>query len=673
MRLGKLPTTLKDAYHEIYDRIQSADGSASEVARRAFQWIMWSEEPMSPAMLVAAVCQDPNTDNIDVVDIRFDFVLEACQNLLKVEIAKEDEICRFSHLSVQEYLENNHRSQLSNNVLLAQVCLTFVTNPIQSSIVLELAGESSESLSICEMEESNEPDEINGSDESDERSVFAVSMLRKTAHWGQAQKDTSEERTKHKEIDRSEELSGSKEIEKGLDKVRYYASSYWLIHVQRSGEVQGDFDSRLITLLKMFLGSGAETTPAYEDWYRARLRQGKSDGWVYSMHSHNTLYLGSLAPPSQPALQVAGFGLHRMLQDSWEHIDPNQKNDNCEPLLAIAASAACASTVQSLLGKGAEINASSVESPSALYQASEGQESVVKVLLANGADVNITGGTRGNPLQVASTGGYASIVEMLLAYGADVNAQGGFSHNALQAASRGGYASIVGLLLAHGADVNAQGGHYHNALQAASSGGYASIVGLLLAHGALVQDGEALVRAASQGYESTVAILLQASKISLNDALVEASERKGARDYNVVKMVIMLLEAGAVDPHGVTLITAAREGYIPVVARLLKEHNVGLDKALISACQQSTKRFWPKTKKHAQRIVVLLLSAGAIDREGHALQAVIENGFQKAANLLRAAAEKKKGRISENAEGLSNENVSLKEASGGSEFQQVAL
>ncbi len=234
MRLGKLPTTLKDAYHEIYNRIQSADGSASEVARRAFQWIMCSEEPISPAMLVAAVCQDPNTDNIDVVDIHFDFVLEACQNLLKVEIAEEDEICRFSHLSVQEYLESNHCSQLSNNVLVAQVCLTFLTDPIQSSIVLELAGESSESSSICDMEESNEPDKSNESEvvggmgsivKSDERSVFRV--WRKTANGGQEQNDTSEERTEYKEIDRSEELSGSKEIEKGLDKVRNYASSYW--------------------------------------------------------------------------------------------------------------------------------------------------------------------------------------------------------------------------------------------------------------------------------------------------------------------------------------------------------------------------------------------------------------------------------------------------------------
>ena len=125
--------------------------------------------------------------------------------------------------------------------------------------------------------------------------------------------------------------------------------------------------------------------------------------------------------------------------------------------------------------------------------------------------------------------------------------------------------------------------------------------------------------------------LLQASKLGLNDALVEASERKEAwRWKNHVDkieriMVVMLLEVGAADSHGVTLITAATEGYTQVVARLLKDYNVGLDKALVSACQQSTNQLHSKTKERAQASVDLLLNAGGVDREGHALQAAVEN------------------------------------------------
>ncbi len=55
--------------------------------------------------------------------------------------------------------------------------------------------------------------------------------------------------------------------------------------------------------------------------------------------------------------------------------------------------------------------------------------------------------------------------------------------------------------------------------------------------------------------------------------------------------------------------------------------------------------------------MILLLKAGAVDREGHALKAAMENDFEEAANLLREAAERNGSRISEHAEGLSDGNV----------------
>ena len=640
-RLGRLPRTLEDAYHEIYTRIQSEEGSASEVARKAFQWIMCSERPLSPAMLVTVACQDPTTDKIDVTDIDFDFVLESCQNLLKVEIAEEDEFCRFSHLSVQEYLEKNHLSQLSSDVLVAQVCLTFLTDPIQSSIMLELAKDSSgfsatidtdettDSTMSNEDEESNKREEkkdskvfgaLGGINEPEEPLVFKRSRDIETADWAHEQNYKSKESTESVESNGSEEFSGSEEIKgEGLYVVREYAKSFWLIHAQRSGEIEDNFENRLIVVLKRFLGSGAKTTPAFENW--ARSRKG---GFIHSMHSR-FLLLGLLDPPSQLAVQIAGFGLHRMLKDSWEDVDPNQKNAWGYPLLVIAAEAGCASTVQSLLDKGAEIDASSIECLSALYHASKGgKESVVKVLLAHGADVNV---------------------------------QGVGCRTALQATSGEGYESIVGLLLAHGADVNAQRGIYHTALQAASDFGHESIVGLLLAHGALDQDGKALRAAASQGHESTIAVLVQASKIGVNDALVAAcSSLEAVKRDEIGGIVMTLLDAGAVDSRGEALVTAARQGFTQAVALLAKEHNVGLDEALTPACQHSMS-FHGKSREEAKAIVNILLEVGAVDREGHALKAATENGFEEAADLLREAAERNGGRISEDGEDLSDENV----------------
>ena len=601
-RLGKLPRTLEEAYDEIYTRIHSEEGSASEVARRAFQWIMCSKKPISPAMLVTVVCQDPTTDNVDVVDLKFEFVLESCQNLLKVEIAEEDEFCRFSHLSVQEYLEKNHFSPLSNNVLVAQVCLTFLTDPIPSGIMLKLAGESSESSSSIDTDKT-----------SDE------------------QNDKSEESTESDEINGSEEFSGSEEVqEEGLDEVRKYARTFWLIHVQRSYEIEGDFDSRLIVLLKRFLGSGAETTPAFQKW--ARSSEGNV---IYSMHSRFSR-ARRLDPPSQLAVQIAGFGLHRMLKDSWEHVDPHQKNAEDKPLLAIAAEAGNASTVQSLLDKGAEIDASSIKCASALcYASSEGRKSVVEVLLGNGADVNITGKYRGSPLQAASKNGHESVARLLLRHGADVNTQGGVYHTALQAASGEGHKSIVGLLLDHGASVNAQGEYYHTSLQAASGKGHESVARLLLRHGADVN--------AQGGCYHTA---LQAASVNRHESIVGLLLDRGA-DVNA--------QGGY---YGNALDVTSREGFAGVVTMLLEHGALDQDsKALTSACQHSIRKYYRKPPEEAKAIVILLLKAGAVDREGHALKLATENGFEEAANLLREAAERNGSRISENAEGLSNENV----------------
>ena len=89
---------------------------------------MYSAVPLSPATLVAGVCQDSNTNVIDAVDINIDFVLDACQNLIVVD--SQPSICRFSHLSVQEYLEK-HWSSHDANALIAKVCLSLLNDSVQ--------------------------------------------------------------------------------------------------------------------------------------------------------------------------------------------------------------------------------------------------------------------------------------------------------------------------------------------------------------------------------------------------------------------------------------------------------------------------------------------------------------------------------------------------------------
>ncbi|KAL9093228.1 MAG: hypothetical protein Q9159_000405 [Coniocarpon cinnabarinum] len=93
---------------------------------------------------------------------------------------------------------------------------------------------------------------------------------------------------------------------------------------------------------------------------------------------------------------------------------------------------------------------------SALQTASvRGHESVVQTLLDRGADVNAQGGEYGTALQAASYGSHEKIVQLLLDRGADVNTQGGEYGTALQAALNVGCEKVVQLLLDNGADVKA--------------------------------------------------------------------------------------------------------------------------------------------------------------------------------------------------------------------------
>ncbi|MCJ1467022.1 hypothetical protein MMC07_005644, partial [Pseudocyphellaria aurata] len=98
-----------------------------------------------------------------------------------------------------------------------------------------------------------------------------------------------------------------------------------------------------------------------------------------------------------------------------------------------------------------------------------GHEQVVKLLLANGAEVNAQDKDGANALQAASAKGHEQVVKLLLANGAEVNAQDKDGANALQAASAEGHEQVVKLLLANGAEVNTQGEYPGNTLQESST------------------------------------------------------------------------------------------------------------------------------------------------------------------------------------------------------------
>nr|XP_006812828.1 PREDICTED: ankyrin-1-like [Saccoglossus kowalevskii] len=81
--------------------------------------------------------------------------------------------------------------------------------------------------------------------------------------------------------------------------------------------------------------------------------------------------------------------------------------------------------------------------------------SVVKVLLENGADSEVTDSNTDTPLLWAAMKGHTPMVEVLINNGADVNAVNKDQNTPLHKAAKKGYAPILEMLLNNDANVNA--------------------------------------------------------------------------------------------------------------------------------------------------------------------------------------------------------------------------
>ncbi|MCJ1271365.1 hypothetical protein MMC22_011265, partial [Lobaria immixta] len=454
-RLGKLPKTLRTAYDELYLKIQSQEESTPEIANRVFQWVMCSGWPLSPAELVAAVCQNPNTDEIDEVDININTVLGACQNLLVVD--QESNVCRFSHLSVQEYFETYHWSSGEGDCLVGKVCLLLLIN--NNSATLKQDTLPTKKL------------------ERDERTHCVLKYA--CRNW----------------VTHIQRIEGKETVENRLTTL-----------LKR---FLGSMDQSSLPYQNWHKMLGKRFHYSTLIWHKD-----------YSSRSFRDPPLDEsfclLSPHSRASFAIVAFGFYRTILDWWTvgFADVNEKNSKGYSLLLLGVMGGSVSIAGDLLKKGANVNAAGGYLDNPLQAASAlGDETMVQLLLDNGADINASGGRYGNALQAASSYGYKSIIKLLLDKGADVNTSGGHYGSALSAASYSGHESVMRLLLDKGADVNASGGHYGSALSAASNSGHESVMRLLLDKGADINAsgrhyGSALSAASYSGQESVMRLLL---------------------------------------------------------------------------------------------------------------------------------------------------------------------
>jgi ankyrin repeat protein len=192
--------------------------------------------------------------------------------------------------------------------------------------------------------------------------------------------------------------------------------------------------------------------------------------------------------------------------------------------------------------------------PQHLYWASFlGDMKRVKSLIEEGAaDLNATEGYFGSALGAAAYKGHLEVITHLIEAGANVNARGTRSGTVLQMACVGGHKAIVQSLVEAGADVNAKAGQAcGTALVAAASHQYSEIMKFLMQNGAHVDvemegNGSALYTAAKAGDVKLVKILLEAgADINGLTGTNAPSALQGAVSSGSLSLVNLLIREGA--------------------------------------------------------------------------------------------------------------------------------
>ncbi|KAF4834499.1 Ankyrin-1 [Colletotrichum tropicale] len=275
-----------------------------------------------------------------------------------------------------------------------------------------------------------------------------------------------------------------------------YSAQSWLDHAAASRSLgQGAEDSGLIL---DFLSSG---DVAYENWF--------------IMFDPEASF--KITKPASGLYYACLYGLVSEVESLLsQYVGVNEQGGRQGYPIVVAADKGHTKIVKLLIANGADVNLKNPFDRTALHMAASGAHvEIVQLLLDSNAEVNAMTAEYETSLGWACSSGHLKVVRLLLDRGAVMNPPGGMSVNVLQLACSYGHVEIVRLLLDKGADVHGLGEHSESPLESAASYGDARIVSLLLQHGASLtllpnQIGDALQSAAARGDERIMRILLDA-------------------------------------------------------------------------------------------------------------------------------------------------------------------
>jgi ankyrin repeat protein len=166
--------------------------------------------------------------------------------------------------------------------------------------------------------------------------------------------------------------------------------------------------------------------------------------------------------------------------------DPNGPNWLGMTPLMWAAMRGNRQIADTLLAKGAKMEAGSIYGTALSFALVGRQEKMALHLLDRGARIETGRMDQVTPLMLAASNGYLPVTQRLLQKQADPNAQDNDGATALLWAARSGQTATADALLKAGANLNAQDSHGRTALMYAATNGQAPMVALLLQRGAAV-------------------------------------------------------------------------------------------------------------------------------------------------------------------------------------------
>jgi ankyrin repeat protein len=396
--LGRLPKTLEESYDAIYQTISDSGPENRTLAEKVMKWLICAQRSLYSHELIAAISVDSEGRRLSLSN---DVLLDICCNMVVLD--SEQNVFRFAHLSVREYLEGRRDYTLfATHSLAFERCLDVLTfelilTPTESTVKQNSIFQEYANLYWpvhCQTVESNHL--VEGLRQKLRQFLFqGCNAGHLFTKW----------------------VSAASELSKSL----------WnnpLKHMLTAASSSPP--------TPIFLACSFGLVSIMDD-----LGTFKNIDWNQRNAENSTgLHLAS---------ENGHKAVVRLLLEA--KADVNVKNSDRETALYRAVRNGHAAVVKLLLEAKADINVRNIFGATVLHWAAgDGHETIVKLLLEAKADVNVKDREGATVLHWAAENGHEAVVKLLLEVKADVNVKDREGETALHWAARNGHEVVVKLL-----------------------------------------------------------------------------------------------------------------------------------------------------------------------------------------------------------------------------------